>query len=301
MRRIRFAAAASCLALILSACGSDAVPEREGTPSGDTPAAADLAADALEALAETDSAHYVLDARLDVDPGSSETGARTGFAGGPITLHVEGDGSSERGTADVVVDFGEESLAATILADEESLFVKFMGTWYGDAHIEIDKDARERELVTPARVRGYFDDVFTGEVTEGPEIGGRPTWKFDGSLNVDGLIDLVQDYQGDLHETELAQLKAFGEVTRLSFLVGRDDGLPHRYEMDVDLTHNRAESLDEDPPVESLTLDLTVELSEFGEPVSFGKPKSYAPLDKLLEAFFGGSNDRGVVRLRSRR
>jgi hypothetical protein len=279
---------ATALATALSACGhGEANAPATAAEAADVPRGAELAAGALEALDPAGSAHYVLDARLEFTREGAERGAALGDQ--PITLHAEGDGSRDRGTADLVLDLGESTIAARILADKRSFFVRFMDVWYGKVGAGFDPEAaREYELLTPERVREYFDDVFVGEVSDGPHVGGKATWKFEGHLNVDGLVALVEEYQGDLHETAMDQLRAFGEVTRLSFLVGKDDGLPYRQAVDLNLTHDQALKADEDPPVDSLELQLVLELSEFGKEVKFDPPERYEPLDKLVEELFAG-------------
>lgn len=272
-RRFLLPLFAAATALVLAACGS--------TQTATAPA------NALEALEEAGSAHFVLDARLEFTAEDGGAGARSGFGDQPITLRIEADGSRDRGTADLEFDLGETMITARILADKRSFFVQFMDVWYGKIGAGFDPEAaREYELLTPERVREYFDDVFVGEVSEGPDVAGKATWKFEGHLNVDGLVALVEEYQGDLHETTMDQLRAFGEVTRLSFLVGKEDGLPYRQVVDVNLTHDQALKADEDPTLDSLDLHLVLELSQFGKEVRFDPPERYEPLDQLVAKLF---------------
>ena len=276
-----------CLA-VLPACGSGSTVGSEAAP-----APADLAADAVAALAAAGTAHYSIDATADFEGGA-------GF-GGPFGLKVEGDASLEAVTAEGSVTFGGNSFEGALIAGPHEFFVNVMGRWYGttafglaDAEKELEASDEKgaevwQDLQTGEGVRRYFDRVFTGEVSEGPELDGQPTWQFEGTLNVDGIWALAEEL-GEAPTDDRAVLEAIAGGTRFSFVVGRDDGLPRTLELTVDLSREDLENLDDDDfgEAESLSFLLNVELSAFGEPVDYEAPEDFQPLDQAFESFFGG-------------
>jgi hypothetical protein len=250
-------------ALVLAGCGS----AESGGGGGSAPAPADLAADAVAALEEAGSAHYVFDADVD----------------GAGSVHAEGDGSADAFTAEGSVTFQGVTFSGQILASRSELFIKLMDRWYGDAELGLE-DAAD-EAPSPDEVREYFDDLFTGSVGEGPEIDGVATWRFEGKLNADGLADLSERFEGDdVSEEDLELLRDAAETSRFVLDVGREGGLPRHLSFTMNV------------PVPDLTgiggfpggsFSVTMDLSEFGKDVSYEAPADYRPLEDLFEELFG--------------
>jgi hypothetical protein len=265
-------------ALVLAGCGG----AQSGGDGGGAPAPADLAADALAALEDAGSAHYVVDV-------SVEGHGTDGFDG---ALHAEGDASLDAFTAEGTVTFEGVSLPSRLLASRDELFLQFMGQWYGDPKLGLDQ--ADEEAPSPDEVRRYFDDVFTGSVGEGPDIAGVATWRFEGQLNPDGFADLTERFEDEeVTDAEREVIRAIAEHTRFVFDVGRDDSLPRHLEMSVDLADADLPKLG--PGVEDSEFDDFVEfdvhaeadLSEFGKDVSYEPPTDYRPLDQLFDELFG--------------
>jgi hypothetical protein len=276
-----------CLA-VLPACGSGSTAGSEGAP-----APGDLAGEAVAALLQAESAHYVIEARADFE-GEAPLGAPFGF-------EIEGDASLEAFTGEGSVTFTGATFEGALIAGPHEFFVQLMGRWYGttefglaDARKELeasDDEAAElwRDLQTGDGVRKYFDRAFIGEVSEGPELDGQPTWQFEGTLNVDGIWALAEAL-GEAPADYRAVLEAIAGGTRFNFVVGRDDRLPRTLELTVDLSREDLENLDADDfgEAESLGFLVNVELSAFGEPVDYEAPEDFQPLDQAFESFFGG-------------
>jgi hypothetical protein len=261
------------LALLLAAgCGSS--QSGGGGGGGSAPAAADLAADAFAALEDAGSSHYVVDASVAGD-------ADAGFTG---SLHAEGDASADAFTADGTVTFQGVSFSGRVLAGREELFLNFMGQWYGDR--DIGAWDTEDETPTADQVREYFDDLFTGSVTEGPELDGAATWRFEGKLNPDGFADLTERFE-DEHVTEQQRelLRAVAEHTSFVLDVGRDDSLPRHLEFSVELPEDALADLV--GPFAG-NVHATVDLSAFGKDVSYEAPPDFRPLDQLFSQLFSG-------------
>jgi hypothetical protein len=271
---------------ILAGCGTGetASVAPAQTEAADPPSPGELAAAALEALDRERSAHYALDATLAFEGGAEGETPRTE----ELEIHVEGDADDERASAAVSVEARGQRFAAEILYRPDELFVNFLGTWYGGSTESFDtrRDDPRRELVTPERVRRHFEDVFDGEVTEGPLVDGKATWAYDGSLNVDGLRTVAETFGSRLDAGERAQLEELGEATAVRFVVSRDDSLLRRLEVDVQFGGNALGP--RGASVESVEGRFVLRLSDFGKPVVLDVPERHRPLEELAQAFFGG-------------
>jgi hypothetical protein len=280
-------------AIFLAACGS----ARDSAP-GNAPLPADLAGDAVSALTEAESAHYTVD--LDAQLESALPVA------GPFGVHLEGDFSQDVFTADASVTVSGATFTGRTLVGPHELYVEFMGRWFGrtdygfeDMRAEAERAGGEasklwRELETGEGVRRYFDQVLVGEVVEGPELDGAATWQFEGTLNPDGIADLLERYAyGGFPAKFRPVLERFAAGTRVTFAVGKDDRLPRRLEVRVQLDRADFEGLEGVTPedleeFESLDLELTMTLSEFGKDVSYEAPENFEPFENFGEALFGG-------------
>ena len=293
MRRLLLATLA--LAALAAGCGSSA--DRAG--SDGPPAPADLAGDATQALYEAGSAHYVLDGSVEAEGEEMD-----GFPS-PLTLHLEGDYSQEALTADGSVSFPGGNFTGGLIVGPHEFFVNFLGRWFGtkeygiaDAESELEKDdprAAElyRDLQTGDGVRRYFDRVLVGDVTEGPETDGDATWAFEGHLNADGIAGLAAEF-GEEGPTgsELDAFRQIADNVQVTIVVGRDDSLPRRFEVDVELTPEDLAALEQaDSGFDthgSVRMDLALVLSDFGKEVQYEAPEQFEPLENAFEAFFSG-------------
>ena len=286
----------SCLALALVAAGCGSTTAEPG--SGDAPTPADLAGDATEALYEAGSAHYVLD-------GSVEAEGEDASFPSPITVRFEGDYSKEAVTADGNVAFPGGNFTGGLIVGPHEFFLNLFGRWFGtgefglaDAEQEMEKDDPRgaqlyRDLQTGEGIRRYFDRVFVGEVLEGPDADGASTWEFQGHLNADGIAGLAAEFGAETPgDAELDAFRTIAEGVRVTFLVGRDDSLPRRFDFHVELTPEDFQALEQaDGGFDeqgSLRVDFALVLSDFGKDVTYEPPAKFEPLEKAVEAFFSG-------------
>ena len=294
MRRLLFISLFAGLALAAAGCGSTTADPG----SGGQPTPADLAGDATEALFGAGSAHYELD-------GSFAAEGEDASFPSPITIHFEGDYSEEAVTADGSVAFPGGTFTGGLLVGPHEFFLNLFGRWFGtrdfgiaDAEQEMEKDDPKaaqlyRDLQTGEGVRRYFDRVFTGEVGEGPETDGASTWEFQGHLNADGIADLVREFGAETpSDAELEAFRRIAEEVRVTLLVGRDDNLPRRFDVHVELTPEHFEGLEEaDSGFDEqgfFRVDFGLALSDFGKDVEYEPPAKFEPLEKAFEAFFSG-------------
>ena len=120
---------------------------------------------------------------------------------------------------------------------------------------------------------------------EGPVADGVPTWAYNGRLNVDGILDLMAQ-EAPLDDDDREQVEKLADSTRFTFLVGKVDGLPRAFQLDMS-----GEGIDfggfADEGAGELVITLRGSFSGWGEPVRVTAPGAYAPLEELYRQFFG--------------
>jgi hypothetical protein len=288
----RFISAIAFLAALVVVLGAAGCGERFEREPGNAPASADLAADALAALEAAGSAHFV----VDLKSGSADSQVRF-----QISLHFEGDASRDALDAEGSVSFGAGSLRGRVLVGQHDFFVQFMEQWYGEHHglVEALNEAKREdngrvwnELATPEGLRRNFDQLFDGEVKEGPAVdGASATWQFVGRLDPEGVIEFAKRFDAAPTDREEEMFAKVAEATKFVLVVGQEDHLPRRVEFSVNLS---AEDLKEMQDSDSGTLGgaenftATLELSEFGKQVEIHPPGDFKSLDALFEQLFSG-------------
>ena len=291
MRRFFSAIAfAATLVVVLGAAGCGQRFDRE---AGNAPGAADLAADALVALEDAGSAHFVADL---------ESKAPQGVLGGGegLALHLEGDASRDALVAEGSISFGFGTVTGRILVGDHDLFIQFMNQWYRDHHglgDVVDEARKEQdgqvwnELGNPEGLRRNFDLLFDGEVKEGPVIDGVATWRFEGRIDADGIVTLSKRFGEPTTAEEAELIRKAADASKFALVVGRDDHLPRRLELSVhvepeDLGQMENSGYANIEGAESFTSTLV--LSDFGKRVEFDPPTEFKPLDELFSQLFSG-------------
>jgi hypothetical protein len=282
----RYVSAISFLATLVVVLLAAGCGQRFERGAGEAPTPADLAADALAALEDAGSAHFVADM-------TTEAG---GEALSPFTIHVEGDASATALDVHGSVTFGGLSLEGRVLAGEHAVFVQVMNSWYGDKeHGIVDALAEAKkehdgavweELATPDGIRRNFDSLFDGEVTEGPLVDGVATWQFEGRLNADGIVAFARRYDAQPSEQELKEFRLAVEGSHILLVVGQDDHLPRQVEFSMELSKDALKELEGGfDGTESFR--STLALSDFGKDVEIDAPADFKPFDQLFEDLFG--------------
>jgi hypothetical protein len=282
----RFASALAflfTLAVVIVSAGCGERFDDLGVPQ--QPSQSALASDALTALEDAGSAHVVLDANGGTFSGTTAE----------VRVRFEGDVSPSALVGDLEVSFPGGTMGAGVIVGEHDAYVRFMGSWY---HAESGikdalKSAGEQngelllELTTPAGLGKLFTQMFEGEISAGPDLDGVATWEFAGRLRASAFADLVEEY-GHLRLTEhdRALFENVAATSHLVVDVGQEDHLPRKVELTLEPPkdlHFDSEELESSAGA----LSLTVELSRFGEDVSFSAPKDARPLDELFGQLFG--------------
>jgi hypothetical protein len=273
------------LGLAVAGCGSTSA----GQDSGPPPASADLVADAIAALAQAGSAHYVVDLRVEFGEDDGATA--------PLVLHAEGDASATALTAEGNLDFGLGPMEGKLLVGPREHFLEYDGKWYGKSGEGLTNAfallAQQQEvsadLSSPEGIGAAFDRFFTGEVTAGPEIDGAHTWQFDGHATAAGLAEL--ENPGDVLEGDLARLERLANAVHLTVVVGREDQLPRRIDLKFELPQEERAEVDRFYAGDFQgwarnNIDAKLVLSRFGEPVDYDPPDEYGSLDTFLDNLF---------------
>jgi len=266
--------------LVSAGCG-----QRFDHAASAPPSESELASEALAALENAGSAHVVVDAN-----GGSVSGTSL-----PLGAHFEGDVSSSAIAGDGVLRLGDGTLGARVLADGHDVYIRFMGAWYrADSGLDdLRAKANEQgatllaELETPEGLGKHFADLFDGEIRQGPDVGGVATWEFDGRLRADTLARYIELYgDTELTDNDRAMLDKVAQTSHFVLVVGQEDHLPRKIELSLDppkgLEFDSENMESSDGP-----FSVKVELSNFGEYVSFTAPKDARPLDELFQQLFG--------------
>ena len=106
-------------------------------------------------------------------------------------------------------------------------------------------------------------------------------------LRAETFANLVEEYGGiELTANDRALFDKVAATSHLVVDVGQEDALPRKLELTLDPPkdlHFDSEELESSDGAFS----VTVELSDFGEEVSFSPPTSPKPLDELFGQLFG--------------
>jgi hypothetical protein len=282
----RFASAFAFLAVLVVILGSAGCGQRfDELGGGSPPGQASLAADALTALEGAGSAHVVVDAQAGAIMGSNAQ----------VGVHFEGEVSTSELVGDLQLGFPGGTLGARVLADQHDVYVRFMGAWYHeDAGVADAFDMAGEEngellsqLTTPASLGKLFTQLFEGEIAQGPDLGGASTWEFDGRLRAETFANLVEEYGGiELTAKDRALFDKVAATSHLVVDVGQEDALPRKLELTLDPPKDLQFDSEELESSDG-AFSVTVELSDFGEEISFSPPTSPKPLDELFGQLFG--------------
>lgn len=287
----RFISAIAFLVALVVVLGAAGCGQRFDRANGEHPAPNDLAADALQALEEKGTAHFVAELK---------TGPVADSAGASVTVHLEGDASATVVDAEGSVSFGAFTVNGHVLVGEDAFWVEVLDQWYGDstgirAALEDARAQHEgrvwNELATPEGLRRNFAELFDGEVAEGPTVDGVATWRFEGKFDAAGAVALAKRLGATPDAREQERFDKVADASRLVLVVGQDDHLPRRLELSVHLPPDELRQLQEGgyPSTEGAeNFDSTLELSHFGKPVEYEPPADAKPLDELFEALFPG-------------
>jgi hypothetical protein len=283
-------------ALTVAACGSDD-PSTGGGGGGGSSANAPTPAEMLsKAITETTnqkSAAFQIVANVS---GATDDPEVKPFLEKPIKVDISGKGGPNAIDIAGKANVKGQDFQLAVKADQRQSFIQFMNTWYGpDDGIDSTTQsagADPAELKEALlKVRQYANDVLKGDVTEGDEVDGQKTWKFEGGLNPDGIVKVAQAEGEPMSADDQAGLRAVAPLIKLSFSTGQEDGLFREFSMKFKLTEQQIKVLNSnssDPvPLKALNVDLTVKLSDYGTDVKIEAPANPQPTKALGGALLG--------------
>jgi hypothetical protein len=283
--------------LALAACGADD-PAGGGGGGGGSSASAPTPAEMLT-KAITDSTNqksgaFSMTANVS---GATDDPEVKPFLEKPIKLDISGKASSKAVDIAGKANVKGQDYQLAVRADETKSFIQFMNTWYGpDKGItsttqSAGTDPAELKQAL-LKVRQYGNDVLKGEVTEGDEVDGQKTWKFDGGLNPDGIVKVAEAEGQPMTADDQAGLRAIAPLVKLSFSTGQKDGLFREVKMSFKLTEQQIKVLNSssdssDVPLKALAVDMTVKVSDYGTDVKIEEPANPQPTKALGGALLG--------------
>lgn len=293
-------ALASLLALAVLAAGCGGAEE--------PPSPSALVIDSARALRAQDPARFRFDARARADEIVPAPGAGADirqFTDTPASVGLSGVFSPEAIEAKGSASFAGQTFTADALAGARELYVRFLGSWYGTKELGLQQLRQQVEQQggkstgqafdeTIANIERYGDEVFEGEVREGPELAGDATWQTEGTLNVDGLGKIARQQGKQVTPEDREVLEKVAQGTRLTYVVGQEDKLPRRLRLSFDLRPaelaEAARENEEDlKQVERARASFTVNMSDWGQPVEIRPPANFQPLEQLAQRFLGGA------------
>jgi hypothetical protein len=294
MRRALVPLVIAVLGLLVAGCGGGAVQSGASTaPSLNT-----LLADMVSATRSQDTAHYELDGKLSLS-GSGSDPAFQLLSSQPLKLHLEGDASTSAFSAEGSVSALGNDYSGKLLADQKGLYLELLGTWYGSTELGIDALMRlgrarggSSQFEPEQALRQHADEVLTGDISDGPTLDGTATWEFKGHLDADGIARVSDEYGQPLDAQEKKALEVLQGPTDFTFDVGKDDHLLRKFELSVALDSGQLSALTSSSSslggLSDFDLSLTLELGNWGEPVSISPPSSFKPLSDLAAGLFSG-------------
>jgi hypothetical protein len=291
------------LAALMAGCGGDS--EQPSDPSA-------LVIDSARALKAQNPARFAFDTQARVDelvPAPGADAQVKQLSGSPASLGLNGAYSPEAIRAKGSAAFAGQTFTAEALAGAKEAYVRFLGQWYGTKEIGLEQlrqQAEQRGGKSPdqafnesvANIERYGKDIFTGDVTEGPEIDGTATWQTEGTLNVEGLEKIAEQQGEQVTAQDREVLEKVADGTTVTYVIGQDDKLPRRVRFALDiqpseLADSARESSEDLKQVERINASLTVNMSKWGEPVEITPPANYQPLEQLAGRFLGGGAGGG--------
>jgi hypothetical protein len=209
---------------LVAGCGGS---EKPPSPSA-------LAVDSARAVRAEKPVRFAFDTEMSVDEIVPAAGAGPEvrrFTDSPLSLGLKGAYSREAVRAEGSAQFGGQTLTAEALAGARELYVRYLGTWYGTKELGLDQFRQQAEQQggrssdqafkeAMSSIERYGAKVFSGEVTEGPELDGTSTWQTEGTLNVDGLVQVAREQGEQVTAEDRAVLEKVAAGTRLTYVVG---------------------------------------------------------------------------------
>jgi hypothetical protein len=306
------------LLVVAAACGGTSSTSASNSPLA---VAANVSADQVvkdseTAMAAVKSASFVMDAGMTVQGDTSKMTDPTTKAllGDGVTVHAKGASQSDPTAADMTISLGlaGQTLELGMKSQGTEAWVGYQGQWYKvdakssksldeQAGIGADPNAQLKSLgldpslwglqytmvgqetlngVDVYHVKGTADPQKLAaallEASKDPELAQ----KLGGNSQLKGLEEgLGQD------TAQLEQLSKGLKEATVDYWIGVDDSLIYKTQMTgaLDTTGQKDMS-----GVDGMSMKLTMQMSDFDQPVTVTPPANAKSLDQLMEQMFGG-------------
>jgi hypothetical protein len=281
--------------LTLAACGSDDPATTGGGGGGSSsgaPTPAEMLTKGITESTKQKAAAFQITANVS---GQSTDPQVQPFLEKPIKLEISGKGSSKAVDISGKANVKGQDFKMAVRADQAQTFIQFMDTWYGPEK-GIDQTTQSTGT-SPAelkealeKIKQYGNDVLKGEVSEGDEIDGQKTWKFEGTLNPDGIVKVAQAEGEPMSADDQTGLRAIAPLVKITFSTGQEDGLFHQFGVNFKLTEQQINLLNtgsDQVPLKSLSVDMDVKITDYGTDVKIEAPANPQPTKALGGALLG--------------
>jgi hypothetical protein len=284
-------------ALTVAACGSDDTTTGGGGGGGGgsssgAPTPAEMLSKGITESTKQKSAAFTMTANVSGDATDPQVKP---FLEKPIKLEISGKGSSKAVDISGKANVKGQDYKMAVRADTAQTFIQFMDTWYGPEK-GIDQTTQSTGT-SPAelkealeKIKQYGNDVLKGDVSEGDEIDGQKTWKFDGTLNPDGIVKVAQAEGEPMSADDQTTLRAIAPLVKLTFSTGQDDGLFHQLGASFKLNQAQIKALNSSSsqvPLNEIAVDLDVKITDYGTDVKIDAPDNPQPTKALGGALLG--------------
>jgi hypothetical protein len=194
----------------------------------------------------------------------------------------------------------------------KTLYAQINGSWYSASLTDVRRksaaaasaaaDGKPRSLLAKLRTLLAAQDIakhaFSGTVAQGPELDGKKTWEWQGTVDPEGALAMAAKYGGkkarltpEKRRQALAVLEQLGRICRITVVAG-SDRKPRRLEITVDADRQQADKLARASgqaaagDFDALHARLRLDLSHWNEPVHATAPSGARPLEQLLSGVF---------------
>ncbi|MEE4276729.1 MAG: DUF6612 family protein [Thermoleophilia bacterium] len=289
-------------------------------PAAEAPQVAELTAEEIvaqseQAMQDITSASFNVDLSMKVegDPSEASDPQAQALMQSPITVKASGATSDEPVAADLSMTFGlmDQNIRMDMRAKDDQAWVAYQDQWY-KVPAEDSKNATG-QLSEGALPTEQLKDVgldpnewdLTWELVGTEDLGGTQVYHVKGTADAakfaESLMKALDDPQlaeklGDDAAQQLQGTKAQSEKELQQLQKALEDvSVDTWYEVETfylrkvdakaafDMT-----GLEDAEGMTAMDFTMLVELDGFNEPVEVEAPKDAQPLEKLMEAMFGG-------------
>ena len=308
------------VALVLAAgCGGGS---SSSTASSAPAVAADVSADQVvkdseAAMAKVTSASFVADLALKVqgDPNQMTDPTQKALLSQGITLHAEGQSSNDPTAVNMSMSLGVtgQTLEFTMMTEGDQSWVQYQGTWYAldkKSAKSLDTQAQTGAVPTEQLKSLGLDPAEWGttyEMVGAENLNGVPVYHIRATADpqklADALLKAMEDPKlanklgssgaqlGQLKDSlqqnkqQAEQLRKSLKETTVDYWIGTEDKLMYKAQYVATLDTKGQQGME---GVDGMSMDATVSMSNFGDPVTVTPPANAQSINKLMEQMFGG-------------